>query len=51
MMKQKTIAKDFSVTGVGLHSGVDVSMTVKPAEIDSGRVFRRAALTPVVDIK
>ncbi|RFP39051.1 UDP-3-O-[3-hydroxymyristoyl] N-acetylglucosamine deacetylase, partial [Klebsiella oxytoca] len=51
MMKQKTIAKEFSVTGVGLHSGVDVSMTVKPADIDSGIVFRRADLTPVVDIK
>ncbi|MDE4992381.1 UDP-3-O-acyl-N-acetylglucosamine deacetylase, partial [Francisella tularensis] len=39
------------VTGVGLHSGVDVSMTVKPADIVSGIVFRRADLTPVVDIK
>ncbi|WP_156470846.1 UDP-3-O-acyl-N-acetylglucosamine deacetylase [Francisella hispaniensis] len=51
MMKQKTIAKEFSVTGVGLHSGVDVSMTVKPADVDSGIVFRRADLNPVVDIK
>ncbi|MDE4963492.1 UDP-3-O-acyl-N-acetylglucosamine deacetylase, partial [Francisella tularensis] len=34
MMKQKTIAKEYSVTGVGLHSGVDVSMTVKPDDID-----------------
>lgn len=50
-MKQKTIAKEFSVIGVGLHSGVDVSMTVKPAGVDSDIVFRRVDLTPVVDIK
>lgn len=50
-MNQKTIAKEFSVTGIGLHSGVDVSMTVMPADIDTGIVFRRADLSPVVDIK
>lgn len=50
-MKQKTIAKEFSVTGIGLHSGVDVSMTVKSASVDTGIVFRRADLSPVVDIK
>ncbi|MEY8702768.1 UDP-3-O-acyl-N-acetylglucosamine deacetylase [Francisella philomiragia] len=50
-MKQKTIAKEFSVTGIGLHSGVDVSMTVKPASVDTGIVFRRDDLSPVVDIK
>ncbi|AXA33067.1 UDP-3-O-acyl-N-acetylglucosamine deacetylase [Francisella adeliensis] len=50
-MNQKTISKEFSVTGIGLHSGVDVSMTVKPADINSGIVFRRADLNPVVDIK
>ncbi len=50
-MNQKTIAKEFSVTGIGLHSGVDVSMTVKPADVDSGIVFRRADLSPAVDIK
>ncbi|MDE5016796.1 UDP-3-O-acyl-N-acetylglucosamine deacetylase, partial [Francisella tularensis subsp. holarctica] len=33
------------------NSGVDVSMTVKPADIDSCIVFLRADLTPVVDIK
>ncbi|QLE79137.1 UDP-3-O-acyl-N-acetylglucosamine deacetylase [Francisella sp. Scap27] len=50
-MNQKTISKEFSVTGIGLHSGVDVSMIVKPADINSGIVFRRADLNPVVDIK
>ncbi|ASG67249.1 UDP-3-O-[3-hydroxymyristoyl] N-acetylglucosamine deacetylase [Francisella halioticida] len=51
MMKQKTIANQFSVTGIGLHSGVDVSMIIKPADINTGIVFSRADLNPVVDIK
>ena len=50
-MNQKTISKEFSVTGIGLHSGVDVSMTVKPADVNAGIVFRRADLSPAVDIK
>ncbi len=50
-MNQKTIAKEFSVTGIGLHCGIDVSMTVKPADLNTGIVFRRADLTPAVDIK
>ncbi|QIV95399.1 UDP-3-O-[3-hydroxymyristoyl] N-acetylglucosamine deacetylase [Allofrancisella inopinata] len=50
-MKQKTLANEFSVTGIGLHSGVNVSMIVKPAAVDTGIVFRRADLQPVIDIK
>lgn len=50
-MNQKTISKEFSVTGIGLHCGIDVSMVVKPADVDTGIVFRRADLNPVVDIK
>ena len=50
-MKQNTILKEFSVTGIGLHSGIDVSMTVKPAPTNTGIIFRRIDLTPFVDIK
>ena len=50
-MKQKTLAKEFSVVGIGLHSGIDVSMVVKPADVDTGIIFRRADLKPAVDIK
>ncbi len=50
-MQQKTLAKEFGVTGIGLHSGVEVSMLVKPADIDTGIVFRRTDLSPAVDIK
>ena len=33
---QHTIAKEVSYSGIGLHSGKDVLMTLKPAEADTG---------------
>lgn len=39
---QKTLKSAISCTGIGLHSGNKVSMTLKPAEADTGIVFRRA---------
>jgi UDP-3-O-[3-hydroxymyristoyl] N-acetylglucosamine deacetylase/3-hydroxyacyl-[acyl-carrier-protein] dehydratase len=42
--KQRTIAKAVSLTGKGLHSGVDVNVTIKPAETDSGYRFKRVDL-------
>lgn len=39
MLYQQTIATPFSLSGIGLHSGEQVSVTVKPAPIDSGRYF------------
>ncbi len=39
MLYQQTIAAPFSLSGVGLHSGEQVSVTVQPAPIDSGRYF------------
>ena len=38
---QKTIAQPCTITGVGLHSGKDVTMTLKPAEPDAGIMFCR----------
>ena len=43
-MKQKTIAKETSLKGVGLHTGKEVSLTFKPAEINTGFVFCREDL-------
>jgi len=40
-VKQKTIAKPVSVTGIGLHTGVEVTMTFKPAPEDHGFKFQR----------
>ena len=51
MPLQQTINESFKITGIGLHSGMDVNMTVKPALVDSGITFRRVDLTPHHDIE
>ena len=38
--KQRTIKKDISFSGIGLHTGNNVSMKLKPAPINTGYVFR-----------
>ena len=40
-MKQRTRGKEFRVTGMGLHTGRTVTVTVRPAPPDSGIAFRR----------
>lgn len=42
--KQKTIKNEVSLTGVGLHTGVMVTMTFKPANVDHGYKFKRIDL-------
>ena len=44
VLNQKTINKDIMFKGVGLHSGVTAAMTVKPAEPNSGIIFKRIDL-------
>jgi len=44
MDKQKTIAKELSLKGIGLHTANKVNITFKPAEIDSGINFIRTDL-------
>ena len=44
MIKQKTIAADVSYTGIGLHSGTEVNMKLRPAPVDTGIVFIRTDL-------
>ena len=39
MYYQQTIAAPFSLSGIGLHSGEQVSVTVSPAPLDAGRYF------------
>lgn len=50
MIKQRTLKNSIRATGVGLHSGEKVILTIKPAPVNSGIVFRRVDLDPVVDI-
>ena len=50
MIKQRTLKNTIRATGVGLHSGEKVYLTLKPAPADSGIVFCRTDLDPVVQI-
>lgn len=50
MIKQRTPKKVIQATGVGLHSGDKVILTLHPAPIYTGIVFRRTDLSPVVEI-
>jgi UDP-3-O-[3-hydroxymyristoyl] N-acetylglucosamine deacetylase len=44
MVKQRTLKKAISATGVGLHNGEKVTLTLCPAEADTGIVFKRVDL-------
>ena len=44
VLNQKTINKNLTFKGVGLHSGLPVTMTIKPAEPNSGIIFKRIDL-------
>ena len=50
MMRQRTLKSLVSASGVGLHSGQKVRMTLRPAPADTGIVFRRVDLPIPVDI-
>ncbi|MBR6249353.1 MAG: bifunctional UDP-3-O-[Muribaculaceae bacterium] len=51
MMKQRTIAKEFSISGKGLHTGLHIDATFKPAEVNTGYVFKRIDLEgePIIE--
>lgn len=53
MLKQRTLKKQISSTGVGLHNGEKVTLTLKPAAIDAGIVFKRADLpgAPTIQVQ
>ena len=44
VLNQKTINQNLTFKGVGLHSGLAATMTIKPAEPNSGIVFKRIDL-------
>ena len=50
MISQRTLKNTIRATGVGLHSGEKVYLTLKPAAVNTGIVFRRVDLDPVVEI-
>ncbi len=51
MIRQRTLKNTIRATGVGLHTGDKVYLTLHPAEPDSGIIFRRTDLDPVVEIE
>ncbi len=50
MIPQRTLKNVIRATGVGLHSGEKVFMTLRPAAPNTGVLFRRVDLEPVVEI-
>ena len=50
-IKQHTIKESVTVSGVGLHTGVEANMTFQPAKVDHGIKFQRVDLPdqPIVD--
>lgn len=50
MIKQRTLKSVIRATGVGLHTGDKVYLTLRPAPADTGIIFRRVDLDPVVEI-
>jgi len=50
MLKQRTLKTLVRTTGVGLHSGAKVTLTLRPAAPDTGIVFHRVDLDPPVSL-
>ncbi|MGH8669831.1 MAG: UDP-3-O-acyl-N-acetylglucosamine deacetylase [Burkholderiales bacterium] len=50
MLRQRTLKSLVSASGVGLHTGQKVRITLRPAPVDTGVVFRRIDLASPVDI-
>jgi len=51
VIKQRTLKNVIRATGVGLHTGKKVYLTLRPAPVETGVVFRRIDLDPPVEIK
>ncbi len=51
MIRQKTLKNVIRATGIGLHTGEKVYLTLRPAPVDTGIVFVRSDLDEVVEIK
>ena len=50
MLRQRTLKNSIRATGVGLHTGEKVFMTLRPAPVNTGIVFRRVDLEEPVDV-
>jgi len=50
MLRQRTLKNVIRATGVGLHTGEKVYLALRPAPVNTGIVFSRVDLDPVVQI-
>ncbi|MEM6405991.1 MAG: UDP-3-O-acyl-N-acetylglucosamine deacetylase [Pseudomonadota bacterium] len=50
MIRQRTLKNTIRATGVGLHTGAKTRLTLRPAAVDTGIVFRRTDVSPAVCI-
>ncbi|HET8729863.1 MAG TPA: UDP-3-O-acyl-N-acetylglucosamine deacetylase [Moraxellaceae bacterium] len=50
MLRQRTVKQAIRASGIGLHSGAKIFLTLRPGAVDSGIVFRRTDLEPAVDL-
>lgn len=50
MVRQRTLKNSIQANGVGLHTGEKVYLTLHPSAPDTGVIFRRIDLDPVVEI-
>ena len=50
MIRQRTLKNVIRATGVGLHTGKKVFLTLRPAPVNSGINFRRVDLEPAIEI-
>ncbi|MDG1462916.1 MAG: UDP-3-O-acyl-N-acetylglucosamine deacetylase, partial [Gammaproteobacteria bacterium] len=50
MLRQRTLKNSIRATGIGLHTGRKVYMTLRPAAENMGIMFRRVDLDPPVDV-
>lgn len=51
VIKQNTLKNIVRATGVGVHSGKKIYLTLRPAPVNTGIIFRRVDLEPIVEIK
>ncbi len=51
MIKQRTLKNVIRATGVGLHTGEKVYLTLRPAPVDSGIIFRRVDSPQLMEIR
>jgi UDP-3-O-[3-hydroxymyristoyl] N-acetylglucosamine deacetylase len=50
MLRQRTLKNIIRATGVGLHTGKQIYLTLRPASVDTGIIFSRVDLSPAVSI-